>query len=53
MNALEQVRASFPDTEIYMIDIGSNIGWYSLAAASIGFKSFAFEPFEENVKYIN
>lgn len=31
-----------------LIDIGSNVGFYSLAAASRGHKAFAFEPFRIN-----
>ena len=36
------------------MDIGANIGWYTLAAASNGFKVKAYEPFEQNtfaIKY--
>lgn len=39
-------RKNFGDEKIVFVDIGSNLGWYSLAATSLNSKSevFAFEP---------
>lgn len=52
MQKLKEMRAANPDNEVYFIDIGANFGWYTLAAASLGFKTIAFEPLPENVKYL-
>jgi len=35
---------------LLFIDIGANIGYYSLLAASIGIKSIAFEPIKKNYR---
>ncbi len=35
---------------IVFIDIGANIGWFSLVCASHGIKSIAFEPIKANTK---
>jgi hypothetical protein len=35
-----------------LIDIGSNIGLYSLTAVSMGHSNFAFEPFRPNFESI-
>lgn len=32
------------------VDIGANIGWFSFLMAAAGYKVYAFEPFESNVK---
>ena len=34
--------------DTFVIDIGSNLGLYSLAAASMGKDVWAFEPFKKN-----
>lgn len=52
MNILKKTREENPENEVYFLDIGANIGWYTLAAASLGFKTLAFEPFNENLHYI-
>lgn len=39
-------------SDAILLDIGSNIGLYSLAAASLGHKAFAFEPSHENWRRI-
>lgn len=31
------------------MDIGANLGWYSFAIASKGYKTFAYEPLPENI----
>ena len=38
--------------ESVLIDVGANIGMYSLAAAAAGFKAYAFEPVPMNVQMI-
>ena len=34
------------------MDIGANVGWYSLTAASMGFSVISFEPFRSNLGLI-
>jgi FkbM family methyltransferase len=36
--------------KLLFIDIGANIGYYSLLAASIGIKCIAFEPIQKNYR---
>jgi len=38
------------NTQLLFIDIGANIGYYSLFAASIGIKCVAFEPIKKNYR---
>lgn len=45
--ALQQAA---PDS--FLLDIGGNIGLYSLAAANKGFDTFTFEPFRKNYRRI-
>ena len=40
------------DPELGFIDIGANIGVYSLSAAAAGHSVVAVEPFEENLKHL-
>jgi FkbM family methyltransferase len=35
------------------LDIGANVGFYSLLAASVGARVIAFEPLPRNLKYLN
>jgi FkbM family methyltransferase len=46
LQAAMQALQSRPDA--VLIDVGSNIGIYSLTAASMGHKAFGFEPFRRN-----
>ncbi|CAB9508695.1 Inherit from COG: Methyltransferase [Seminavis robusta] len=39
-----------PDT--FLLDMGANMGWYSLHAAALGRDVFAFEPFQKNYQRI-
>ena len=34
--------------DIYIFDVGSNIGWYSIVLGKYGYKIFSFEPSEMN-----
>ena len=34
------------------VDIGANLGWYSLAAVNMGFSVLSFEPFQSNLGLI-
>ena len=34
--------------DLYIIDIGANIGWYSILLGKFGFKVISFEPNENN-----
>jgi FkbM family methyltransferase len=46
---MQALREEDPEHEIVVLDIGANIGWYTLALASRGFKVVAFEPWELNM----
>jgi FkbM family methyltransferase len=35
------------------VDVGANVGYYSILASSLGAKVIAFEPSEENRKFLN
>lgn len=48
MKAAMQVLERNPDASL--LDIGANIGQYSLQAAAMNHKAYAFEPFAENYK---
>lgn len=37
-------------SDLTFIDIGANIGWYSLNMAALGVKVVAFEPMKENIE---
>ena len=43
---------SFNGKKGVFLDIGANIGWFSLVALSLGHSVIAFEPFERNVELI-
>ena len=44
--AINLVRENHPNSEVLFIDIGANLGYYSLSAASLGYKVIAFEPMQ-------
>ncbi|CAG5116970.1 unnamed protein product, partial [Candidula unifasciata] len=46
--AFQVALSRYPDATI--IDVGANIGYYSLLASAMGHKVIAIEPLEENVK---
>lgn len=49
MNKLDQLKENVPDNKtLVFLDIGANIGWYTLISASKGIKVKAFEPFSSN-----
>eukprot|EP00347_Sterkiella_histriomuscorum_P017654 403348513 len=50
MSKLQWLKQEFPGKQITLIDVGANIGWFSLVAASKGFHVLAFEPMKENIK---
>ena len=50
--ALQETKERMPHKDIYMIDVGANIGWFTLTAASRGFKVISFEPFLDNQFYL-
>jgi len=39
-------------SDLTFVDIGANIGWFSLNMAALGVNVLAFEPMEENIKMI-
>jgi FkbM family methyltransferase len=41
-----------PMSDLTFIDIGANIGWYTLSMAALGVKVLAFEPMEDNLKIL-
>jgi FkbM family methyltransferase len=49
-NSSELVHEILKKDKLLFIDIGANIGYYSLLAASIGIKCIAFEPIEKNYR---
>lgn len=48
MAAFAQKRGLQPE-EVYMLDIGANLGWHGLVAAVAGYRVLAFEPMEGNL----
>jgi len=46
----ELVHEILKKDKLLFIDIGANIGYYSLLAASIGIKCIAFEPIQKNYR---
>ena len=47
-HALIQELIKLPPKDVFLIDIGSNIGQYSLGAAANGYDAYAFEPLQQN-----
>jgi FkbM family methyltransferase len=45
-------KKDLPRSEVVFIDIGANLGTFSVAVAAAGFKVFAFEPMETNIAAI-
>lgn len=47
---LEEYRLSkrIPRSEVTFLDIGANVGWFTLAIATYGFRVLAFEPMPDN-----
>ncbi len=41
-----------PLSELTFVDIGANIGWYTLNIAALGVNVIAFEPMEENLQIL-
>ena len=50
LNALNYYskKSKIKNEDIYILDIGANIGWYSITLGRFGYKIFAFEPYEIN-----
>ena len=48
--ALNLDRQNHPNSDVFLIDIGANLGYYSLSAASLGYQVIAFEPMKENLR---
>jgi predicted RNA methylase len=49
VNNLKRIRISHEFSEPVFIDIGANLGTYSLTAAAFGYKVYAFEPMSQNI----
>ena len=41
---------SFRGKKGVFLDVGANVGWFSMVALSLGHSVIAFEPFERNVE---
>ena len=41
-------KKNIKNKDLYIIDIGANIGWYSILLGKFGFKVISFEPNENN-----
>ncbi len=39
-------------SNLYFVDIGANIGWFTLNMAALGVNVLAFEPMEENIQLL-
>jgi len=44
MNKLEFLRNSYPEKEVFLLDAGVHIGWFTFNAAVRGFKVIGWEP---------
>ena len=53
MKQLDALNATIGNKTLVFIDVGANIGWFTLAAASKGYKVQAFEPFSTNIFGLN
>lgn len=45
-------RHNIPLSKLTFVDIGANIGWFSLNMAALGVNVLAFEPMQENIQLI-
>jgi len=48
MKQLDVLNKSVGNKTLIFVDVGANIGWFTFAAASKGYKVQAFEPFSRN-----
>ena len=47
------VKKNLSNKEIYFIDIGANIGWYTFTLSKFGYKIISFEPSKLNYYILN
>eukprot|EP01006_Ploeotia_vitrea_P009465 TRINITY_DN22148_c0_g1_i1.p1 TRINITY_DN22148_c0_g1~~TRINITY_DN22148_c0_g1_i1.p1 ORF type:complete len:483 (-),score=77.00 TRINITY_DN22148_c0_g1_i1:703-1941(-) len=47
------IRQKATSKKVTIVDIGANIGWFTLVTASMGHKVISFEPMESNYKIIS
>ena len=45
---LARLQKENPDKKVTLIDVGGNIGWFTLAIASKGYHVITFEAFNKN-----
>jgi len=45
-------RHNIPLSKLFFVDIGANIGWFTLNMAALGVNVLAFEPMEENIQLL-
>ena len=50
MKEMNELQIKYPEQMLTLLDIGANVGWFTLALASRGYHVIAFEPFCENRK---
>ena len=43
---------NIPLSDLTFVDIGANVGWFTLSMAALGVNVLAFEPMEENINII-
>ena len=36
-------------SDVVLLDVGANIGWFAINAAALGYTVFAFEPMAKNI----
>lgn len=39
-------------SEVYLLDVGANVGWHGLVAAAMGYQVIGFEPMDKNIACI-
>ena len=52
-DALVSILTLVKDRTPYMVDVGANLGYFSLAAASLGARVTAFEPMSRNARKLS
>ena len=48
-----KIKKNIKKEDIYIIDIGANIGWYTFILGKYGYKIISFEPLPLNTYILN